>query len=232
MELNSLYLLLCSISTIILWQSCHIYRILFEITGLNKSISKFQVLSLMLGCGFSTSESELIVYDKTRRKIAFSAIILGKILSLISICLFICFLITIQNFKLLEFIGIAIGSVLLIGLCVFVNIYKPLKSMCNIKLFKKLYTKNLTETNNIIVYTDKMYDKFLINIKLNTIPEALVGLCLEEINFEELFDIKILAIENSNGFTTQIDKSYILQQGDKIEVFANPKVIKKLFSIK
>jgi hypothetical protein len=52
--------------------------IAFQLTGLEWSLAKFQALSCFTGTGFTTRESELIVSNPQRRKIASVLIVLGN----------------------------------------------------------------------------------------------------------------------------------------------------------
>ncbi len=52
--------------------------IAFQFTGLDWSLAKFQALSCFTGTGFTTKESELIVSNSQRRKIASILIVLGN----------------------------------------------------------------------------------------------------------------------------------------------------------
>jgi len=52
--------------------------IAFELTGLEWSLAKFQALSCFSGTGFTTKESELVVSNPQRRRIASALIILGN----------------------------------------------------------------------------------------------------------------------------------------------------------
>ncbi|AHA75473.1 hypothetical protein YBT1518_33941 (plasmid) [Bacillus thuringiensis YBT-1518] len=54
-----------------------IHAILFTLTGVKRSISRFQVLSLMTGTGFTTEESELLLGHPVRRKLSMFLILFG-----------------------------------------------------------------------------------------------------------------------------------------------------------
>ena len=58
-----------------------IFSVALKLTGLATSKIKFQVASLFTGTGFTTQESELIVNDEKRRKIALACIYVGHIFS-------------------------------------------------------------------------------------------------------------------------------------------------------
>lgn len=54
-----------------------IFVILFRLTGLKVEVSRFQVISMMTGTGFTTGESELILGHPIRRKLATFLILFG-----------------------------------------------------------------------------------------------------------------------------------------------------------
>jgi hypothetical protein len=54
-----------------------IFVILFRLTGLRVEVSRFQVISMMTGTGFTTGESELILGHPIRRKLATFLILFG-----------------------------------------------------------------------------------------------------------------------------------------------------------
>src|SRR3954471_8406420 len=82
-------LLFLSIYLVIIIAVIEIYVVLFRLTGLKLEVSRFQVISLMTGTGFTTGESELILGHPIRRKLAtflilFGAFSLAVIISTIS----------------------------------------------------------------------------------------------------------------------------------------------------
>jgi len=54
-----------------------IFVVLFRLTGLKVEVSRFQVISMMTGTGFTTGESELILGHPIRRKLATFLILFG-----------------------------------------------------------------------------------------------------------------------------------------------------------
>jgi hypothetical protein len=68
-----LFIMVIIISFIIV----RIGAIAFQITGLEWSVAKFQALSCFSSTGFTTSEAELIVTNRQRRRIASVLIVLG-----------------------------------------------------------------------------------------------------------------------------------------------------------
>ncbi|MFC1780739.1 cation:proton antiporter regulatory subunit [Planctomycetota bacterium] len=63
---------------VVSWIIVRIGAIAFQLTGLEWSLAKFQSLSCFSGTGFTTRESELIVSDRRRRRIASVLMVLGN----------------------------------------------------------------------------------------------------------------------------------------------------------
>jgi len=70
-------LLFLVIYMVIIIAVIEIFVILFRLTGLKVEVSRFQVISMMTGTGFTTGESELILGHPIRRKLATFLILFG-----------------------------------------------------------------------------------------------------------------------------------------------------------
>ena len=97
-----------------------IFTILLRITGLTNEKAKFQAISLLTSCGFTTSESEIIANDKARRKIARVAMITGYGFSVIIVSLIFNLLISLNQSQTTSTLKIIIiASAIFIGLIIF-----------------------------------------------------------------------------------------------------------------
>lgn len=217
---------------------CKMFIYLLTLTGLKKNYARFQVFTLFMCAGYSSSESELIMYDPLRKKIALYCQIIGYIFSTIITALIICVISNLDfsgeyGFKYFLRIGVtfALCAGALIGF-IFITKIPKVQEWCSYIVNKFFFKKQRTETGNIILFSDKLYDKYLATVKLNNIPEVLRGLTLDQIDFQKTFDVQILVVsKHDKTFMTKIDGDYVLQEGDQIEVFGNSKVITKLFSL-
>ncbi|MBQ6427870.1 MAG: hypothetical protein IJK03_03765, partial [Oscillospiraceae bacterium] len=63
-------LLLFSFIILIYWIITELFTILFRFTGLPDERARFQVISLLTGCGYTTRESELFISNRSRRRLA------------------------------------------------------------------------------------------------------------------------------------------------------------------
>ena len=53
------------------------FTVMFRLTGMNTEKARFQVISMLTNSGFTTNESELILKDPLRRKLALLTMLFG-----------------------------------------------------------------------------------------------------------------------------------------------------------
>ncbi|MBZ9633367.1 hypothetical protein [Clostridium sp. FP1] len=61
----------------------------FMLTGVSNTRAKIQVISLLTNCGFTTTESEIIVSSRKRRKIAITIMLFGNIFNVAIVSLLV-----------------------------------------------------------------------------------------------------------------------------------------------
>ena len=77
----NIYLALTLFSLIILiyWVISELFTMLFRFTGVPDEKARFQVISLLTGCGYTTHESELFLSSKSRRRLARVIMLFGYV---------------------------------------------------------------------------------------------------------------------------------------------------------
>ena len=70
-------LLLFSLVILVYWIMTELFTILFRFTGLPDERARFQVISLLTGCGYTTRESELFISNRSRRRLARITMLFG-----------------------------------------------------------------------------------------------------------------------------------------------------------
>ena len=84
------------------------YTVLLRITGITKDKASFQAVSLFTTAGFTTSESEIITGDKSRRAIAKSAMVTGYFFSVVIVSLVINMFLSIDFSNIEKYISIIV----------------------------------------------------------------------------------------------------------------------------
>ena len=210
----------------------HIFSVLFRITGLTKQKAKFQAISLLTCCGFTTTESEIIASDKARRKIAVVAMITGYAFSVIIVSLVLNLLLRLdqsQTSSTLKVILVASGA--FIGFIIFFQlpfIKKAFEGMIA-KIAMKVMRKNNFE--NTITILDAYGKEAICEILINNMPDILEDTPLYEAHLRDNYKINILMLKRKNKIV-EITKDTILQHRDVIVVFGLYQGVKDLFSIK
>lgn len=206
-----------------------LFTILFRITGLTKVKAKFQAISLLTNCGYTTNESEIVMNHKLRRKLAMISMITGYIYSVIIVSLFINLLNNISsayienNYKFF-IISIAVFIVL------FIVIKLPFIRKINEKIIEKL-AKILLKTNekdNVITLLDIYGKDAIVEVLINSIPESMKDKQLFEINFRETYKMNVLLLKRK-GKVLEITRNTMFQNGDIIFVFGTYQNIIDLF---
>ncbi len=203
-----------------------IFSVAFKLTGLATSKIKLQVASLFTGTGFTTAESELIVNDDKRRKIALACIYVGHIFSVAIMGLVINVIFSIvqavkawtaPDFTSWYFIVLYISTTLFL-IMLFLKI-PPIN-----KRFQKLLERiaiNSSKHNrktNIITVLD-MYGKHAIaEVVLNVLPPFAVDTPLFEMGINKKYSINILSIKRGKRLI-DVSKDTMFKKGDTLIIF-------------
>ena len=208
-----------------------IFTILFRITGLTNQKAKFQAISLLTSCGFTTNESEIIANDRVRRKIATVAMITGYAFSVLIVSLFFNVLVNLNQTQSSSTLKvILISSAIFIGLIIFFQLpfVKKLLERIIAKLALRVIRKN--RYGNTITILDNYGKDAICEIMINDMPEILEEKKLFEVHLRDLYKINILLVKRRNKII-DLSKDTILQIHDVIVVFGLYQGIKDLFSI-
>ncbi len=215
-----------------------VFSVAFKLTGLATNKIRFQVASLFTSTGFTTNESELIVNDERRRKIAIACIYTGHIFSVVIMGLII---------NVFFSIGVSVGSgtsteytftewyfiifyfaAALFLLMVFIKI-PPIN-----RRFQKLLetiainSSKKSRNTNIITVLD-LYGKHAIaEVVLNKIPEFAKEKSLIEMGLTKKFLINVLSIRRGKRIV-EVTKDTMFSKGDVLVIFGLINDIKEAF---
>ena len=82
-------LILFSIIILVYWIITELFTILFRFTGIPEEKARFQVISLLTGCGYTTRESEMVLSNKPRRRLARYTMLFGYVFNITVVSAFI-----------------------------------------------------------------------------------------------------------------------------------------------
>ena len=209
-----------------------IYSVLFRITGLTKEKARFQAISLLTNSGFTTSESEVIVSDRLRRRIATSAMISGYAFSVIIVSLIINAILSLKEEVQLQ--AILVMLYIFIGFVVVIGIMQiPLFKRWFEKLVQSIATKLLrrNKTENTIIMLDNYGKDAMAEVYLNRVPEFMVDVSLSQTNIKEKYRLIVLMLKRGNK-VIDVNKDTIFKKGDILVVFGPTNSIVNAFNKK
>lgn len=214
-----------------------IFSVAFKLTGLSSKKIKFQVASLFTSTGFTTNESELIVGDDRRRKIATVCMYTGHIFSVAFMGLIINVFFTLVNVKEIDysiqtytewyFIILYIASALFILMLI-------LKIPPINKHFQKfletiaINSSKKTRNTNYISVIDLQGKHAITEVILNNIPPFAVDTPLSKMELTKNYSINVLSIKRGKRII-DVTKDTMFRKGDILIVFGLINDIKQAF---
>lgn len=209
----------------------HIFTVLLRITGLTNEKAKFQAISLLTSCGFTTSESEIIANDRARRKIAIVAMITGYAFSVIIVSLTFNLLVNLNQAQTSSTLKvIVIAAAIFIGLLIFFQL--PFVKKNNERIIAKIALKIIQrkQYDNTITILDSYGKDAICEIMINNLPEIFEDKKLSEVRIRDTYKLNMLMIKRKNK-VVDITKNTIVQYHDVVVVFGPYQNIKDLFSV-
>lgn len=210
------------------------FSVLFRISGLTKEKSLFQTISLLTNAGFTTNESEVVVANRFRRRVAVSAMVTGNVFSVLIISLVLNLLLNVsygekeENFLIVTLIafGVFLVIVVLLRLPFIKNPFDKAIEKIAIKMMKK------TNAENTLTLLDNYgHGLSIYQIVINTVPAILVDTSLFKSRIKDLYNINILVLRRKSK-VVEVTKDTMLQPNDIITVFGSSQNIKDVFKSK
>ena len=217
--------------------SIEAFFVAFKLTGLATNKIKFQVASLFTGSGFTTNESEIIVNDERRRKIAVACMYIGHIFSVAIMGLVtnvIISVVTLQytNTNIMESpLWYFIVFYVSLGLFLLVLILKipPINRRFQALLEKMAINMSKKNRNTNIITVLDLYGKNAIaEVILNNIPEFAVEKTLSEMQLTKKYLISVLSIKRGKR-VLEVTKDTMFVKGDVLVLYGVTRDIKNAF---
>lgn len=206
-----------------------VFSAIFRIEGVQIDKAKFQIISIITGTGFTTSESELMLATKRRRKLTQIMILFSYIFNISIVTTIVNIFISYNETTLLEFeVGTgltAINIILLIALNKSTKIRKFFDD-----IVKHIATKHERRRINPISIYDYYGNKVIAEITITKLNNQITKLTLEKLKKE--YDIQLLVIKRGNEVISELNSKMTIEDNDILLIFGNLKKIKSIFKKK
>ncbi|KIL73008.1 TrkA C-terminal domain-containing protein [Bacillus badius] len=196
--------------------------ILFNLTGLEEEVSRYQVVSMLTNTGFTTDEAQLIIDHPVRRRLSMFLILFGAFSLAVIISSITNILSSDLRLKELMIINLVLLVLLMTGKTPIIR--KKLKTKLNSEMEKKLEISELPIKDALYLEEDDLVTDIVIEEDSPFIDAKAKDI----IGKEE--DISILFIKRGKVSIRHKLYDETLHEGDQLFIYGNKQAIEKKFS--
>lgn len=231
----SIYMAITLFSFIVLlyWIITEAFTLLFRMTGLPDERARFQVTSLLTGCGYTTKESEMFLSSRARRRLVRMTMLFGYVFNITVVTALINVFFSLQDSEIGSFflsLPIPLAAVVVI----FIFIRVPAVRAWGDKLLNRIFDRLLsrTETFNTVLPIDYIGAESIAQVRLKHIPEEFLGIPLSEMDFRQETGILVMLVERPGSKAEPAGPDTVFAVGDNLTVFGDYADICRTFHAK
>lgn len=226
-----LALTLFSIVILVYWVISELFAMLFRFTGLSDEKARFQVISLLTGCGFTTRESELLLTNRPRRRLARITMLFGYVFNLTIMSMLVNVFLSLKLSEFKNVFSIVIPILAAAVIIIFMRV--PKVRAFGDRIIERLASKITRQGNvNSVLLLDYLGEDSIAQVKLVEVPEAFRDKRLSDTRLRQDHNIMVMLVESSGKKPVPAKASTVFQNGDKLTVFGDYAVICRVFDAK
>ncbi len=223
---------LFSLIILVYWVISEMFTILFRFTGIPDERARFQVVSLLTGCGFTTRESEMILSSKARRRLARITMLFGYVFNITIVTAFINVFMSLKVSQAGSYvIGILIPLAAVAVILVFMRV--PAVKAWGDRNLERLARRILRQdAANTVLLIDYIGQASIAQVTLYTVPEEFRGIPLAETGLKTEKNILVMLVEREGKQPEAAQAGTAFTDGDKVTVFGDYGNICRVFNAK
>ena len=224
---------MCFIMVLIYLIITELFTILFRFTGLPDERARFQVISLLTGCGFTTKESEIVLSNRARRRLARITMLFGYVFNITIVSALVNVFLSLKLTQIGHYyFGLLIPLAAVVLIFVFLRV--PAVHAWGDGLLEKLADRMLgrTASFNTVQLLDHIGTDSIALVTLNHIPDEYRGVPLSQLGLKADTGILVMLVEHPGEKAVPAGADTVFTPGDKLTVFGNYAVICKTFHAK
>ncbi len=226
----NIYLAVALFSLIILiyWVITELFTVLFRLVGLPEEKARFQVISLLTGCGFTTHESEMFISTKPRRRLARVIMLFGYVFNITVITLLINVFLSRADSRAQTFLALLLPLAVVAAIIVVMRV--PFVRSKIDRLLTRLAGRMLSRGDtNAVIIIDYINKDAIAQVMLRHVPVTLAGKTLSQMGLRGESNILVMLIEHKGKPAQPAVADTIFLGGDTLTVFGNYKDICRIF---
>lgn len=225
-----LALFLFSIIILVYWIITELFTILFRFTGLPDEKARFQVISLLTGCGYTTRESEMFLSSRRRRRLARITMLFGYVFNITIVTAFINVFLSLKLSQAEHYyFGILIPLAAVAIIFVFMRV-PGIHAWVN-GLLQRIAGRIVghKDTFNTVLLLDYIGTDSIALLTINHIPEEYQGIPLAKTGLKAETGILVMLVEHTGEKAVPAGADTVFAVGDKLTVFGDYSAICKAF---
>lgn len=208
---------------------CEILTILFRLTGMPAGKSRFQVISLMTNCGYTTSESELVAMERIRRRLAMVTMIIGYMFAVIIVSMLLNLIMALPTTEAADLISTG-AYVLGFVLILFVLI--------RVQKVRMWFDNHIRDWGAKLMFRDRTHpiqlldtygEKVIAELLVTDLPPLLQDKTIAETQMRRKYGIQILVIRREGNTISHVSPEEQVCRGDSLVVYGGLAEIQALF---
>ena len=216
---------------LIYWVISELFTMLFRLIGLPEEKARFQVTSLLTGCGFTTRESEMIISTRRRRRLARITMLFGYVFNITVVSAFINVFLSL---KLTQIGGYFAGVLIPLGVLAAIMILSRIPAVRAFleRIIRKLAGTIMHESaENSIMLIDHIGRGSIAQVTLVSVPDDLREKPLFLSGIKEEKNILVMLLERAGKVEPPLAQT-VFAPGDKLTVFGDYQQICRVFNAK
>ncbi len=220
---------LFSLIILIYWVIAELFTILFRFTGLPDEKARFQVLSLLTGCGFTTRESESFLSTRSRRRLVRITMLFGYVFNITIVSALINVFLSLKQSQVEHyFLGILIPLAAVAIIFVFIRV-PAVRSWGDEQLSRLADRVLRRDSANSVLILDYIGKDSIALVSLKSVPEEMREKALFQLDLKTRDNILVMLIEREGRKAEPARADTVFADGDKLTVFGEYKTICSVF---
>ena len=223
---------LFSLIILIYWIITELFTIIFRFTGLPDEKARFQVISLLTGCGFTTRESEMILSSRSRRRLARITMLFGYVFNITIVTAFINVFLSLKLTQVENYL-LAMPIPLIAIIVIFIFIRVPVVRAWGDRLLQRLAGRIVhSDAGNSVMPLDYIGEDSIALVTLRVIPEEYRDVPLAQTGLRADTGIMVMLVEPPGKKAEPAVAETVFHPGDKLTVFGDYATICRTFHAK
>ncbi len=212
---------LFAILILLYWVISEAFTVFFRLIGLPEEKARFQVVSLLTGCGFTTHESEMILTTRSRRRLARVTMLFGYVFNVTIVSALVNIFVSLKANEL----GNAVLSMLIpLIVTVLVLVFSRTRFVKQrVDRFVERVAGRISGQagTNSILLIGHIGGASIAEVTLRTVPEFMQNVVLAQTGLKQEWNILVLLVEHNKQKPTAALARTVFQPGDRLTVFGD-----------